>query len=316
MEESLSSEHILLGTSGYYYPDDWKGIIYPKNLKNSEMIDYYTKFFYTTEINSTFYNIPHIRSTGAWAKHPLIYSAKIPELVTHKAKLEFSEAVEPFTQYLNAMNPLFQSNKVLALLLQLPPSFGNNEDLHRDRLERFAQYWQEIVKTKFEAKKLTPPYLVVEFRHKNWMKEKTFDLLREYNLVYCAVVEPKLPPRLDITNEELFYIRFHGFGQNPWFNYNFTNDQLKDWASKLQPIVDSARNTTPQSKKRKVALYFNNHFSGYAVKNALFLAQTMKLPVKNPVEFLQKPLYTLNDPSCNPGDGSKIKHQKSIEEFF
>ena len=316
MEDSLSPEHILLGTSGYYYPDDWKGIVYPKNLKNSEMIDYYTRFFYTTEINSTFYNIPHIRSTEAWAKRPLIYSAKIPQLVTHKAKLEFTEAIEPFTQFLNVMNPLFQKNKVLSLLLQLPPSFGSKEAMHLDRLERFAQYWQEIVIAKFISKKLTPPYMVVEFRHKNWMKDNTFELLREYDLVYCAVVEPKLPPRLDITNDELFYIRFHGFGQNPWFNYNFTNDQLNDWADKLRPLVRSAQTTLNQPKKRKVALYFNNHFSGYAVKNALFLAKTMNLPIKNPIECLQKPLYALNDPTCNPEDGSKKKHQKSIEEFF
>jgi uncharacterized protein YecE (DUF72 family) len=312
MVDQVSPEVVYLGTSGYYYPDDWKGIVYPRNLKDSDMLEYYTKFFHTTEINSTFYNIPSIRSTEAWARKPLTYSAKIPKLVTHDAKLELSKSVDPFTQFMNQMEPLFQAEKVLALLLQLPPSFGKEEEIHRDRLERFAQYWQEYVEMKFTTRNLTPPYLVVEFRHKNWMKERTFDLLREYGLVYCAVVEPKLPPRLDITNEELFYMRFHGFGQKPWFNYNFTNDQLIDWADKLQPIVQSALNPTPQGKKRKVAIYFNNHFSGYAVKNALYLAQRMKLPHKNPVECLQKPLYALNDPSC-PSDGKK---QKSLDDFF
>ena len=52
MEDKTFPEHIFLGTSGYYYPDDWKGIVYPKNLKDNEMLDYYTKFFFTTEINS------------------------------------------------------------------------------------------------------------------------------------------------------------------------------------------------------------------------------------------------------------------------
>ena len=308
MEEQLSPEHILLGTSGYYYPDDWKGIVYPKNLKNADMLEYYSKFFYTTEINSTFYNIPNIRSTEAWAKRPLIYSAKIPKLVTHDAKLELSEIIDPFVQYMNQMEPLFQAEKVLALLLQLPPSFGKEEEIHYDRLERFAQYWQELARKKFTLKNRKTPYMVVEFRHKNWMKDKTFDLLREYGLVYCAVVEPKLPPRLDITNEELFYLRFHGYGKNPWFNYNFTNDQLNEWVYKLSPIIDSAK----KNPKKRVALYFNNHFSGYAVKNALYLARKMNLPHKNGEDCLQKPLYALNDPSC----ASEGKKQKSLDEFF
>jgi uncharacterized protein YecE (DUF72 family) len=308
MEDKLFPKQVFLGTSGYYYPDDWKGIVYPKDLKNSDMLEYYSKFFYTTEINSTFYNLPSINSTKTWAKKPLVYSAKIPKLVTHDAKLEFSEIVDPFSEYLNLMQPLFNENKVLALLLQLPPSFGKNENLHFERLEKFAQYWQDVSKARFISKQRIPPHLVVEFRNKNWMKDKTFDLLREYGLVYCAVVEPKLPPRLDITNDELFYIRFHGYGDKPWFNYNFTNDQLNEWASKLVPIMESIQ----KRKGRKAALYFNNHFSGYAVKNALYLAQKMNLPHKNPSECLQKPLYALSDPSCKSEGG----RQKSIDDFF
>ncbi len=311
MEDQLSPEVVFLGTSGFYYPNDWKGIVYPKNLKDSEMLEYYTRFFYSTEINSSFYNIPSMRSTESWAQKPLIYSAKIPKLVTHEAKLDLKDAVDPFTQFLTQMTPLFREQKILSLLLQLPPKFGE-ADIHMDRLERFAQYWIELTQNKFKAKNLRSPYLVVEFRNKNWMKDATFELLREYGLVYCAVVEPKLPPRLDITNDELFYIRFHGYGNKPWFNYNFSNDQLNEWAVKLNPIVTSAQNSHSQGKKKKVAIFFNNHFSGYAVKNALYLAQYMNLPHKNPLECLQKPLYMLKDPSC----ASEGKKQKSIEDFF
>ncbi len=153
MVDQISPEVVYLGTSGYYYPDDWKGIVYPKNLKNSDMLEYYTKFFYTTEINSTFYNIPNLRSTESWAKRPLVYNAKIPKLVSHDAKLDFSEAIDPFLQYMDKMEPLFQSEKVLSLLLQLPPSFGTDEEIHYDRLEHFAQYWQELVHKKIQIKK-------------------------------------------------------------------------------------------------------------------------------------------------------------------
>jgi len=316
MVDQISSEVVFLGTSGYHYPDDWKGIVYPKNLKDSEMLEYYTKFFYTTEINSTFYTIPNIRSTEAWSRRPLIYSAKIPKMVTHEAKLDMSKAIDPFLQFMRQMYPLYESEKILSLLLQLPPSFGKEIEKDRDRLELFAQYWHAYVQEQFISKNLKVPYMVVEFRHKNCMNKEYFDLLHEYQLVYCAVVEPVLPPRLDITNEELFYIRFHGYGQRPWFNYEFTEKELNEWAEKLTPIVQSAQSSANQPKKRKVAIYFNNHFSGYAVKNALFLAQRMNLPHKNGLNSLQKPLYALNDPSAVSEDGFKGKKQKSLDDFF
>ena len=145
------------------------------------------------------------------------------------------------------------------------------------------------------------------------MKDETFELLREYGLVYCAVVEPLLPPRLDITNDELFYIRFHGYGDKPWFNYNFPNERLDEWADKLSPIVQNAHKSSTKPKKRRAALYFNNHFSGYAIKNALYLAKKMNLPHKNGMDSLQKPLYALNDPTCTDGSGKK---QKSLDDFF
>ncbi|MBN2154893.1 MAG: DUF72 domain-containing protein [Candidatus Lokiarchaeota archaeon] len=316
MADQMSPEVVFLGTSGYYYPNDWKGVVYPKNLKDSDMLEYYTRFFYSTEINSTFYNIPNLQSTEAWARRPLIYSAKIPKLITHDAKLDLSKAVDPFILFMHQIRPLYEQEKLLSLLLQLPPSFGKEEELHYDRMEKFAQYWQDYVQQHFISKHIKPPYIVVEFRHKNWLKEESFALLRAYGLVYCAVVEPLLPPRLDITNEDLFYIRFHGYGQKPWFNYNFSEEQLNEWAEKLNPIVQSAQATINQPKKRKVAIYFNNHFSGYAVKNALYLAQQMHLPHKHDLSCLQKPLYTLHDTSCSFQDESKAKLQKSLDDYF
>ena len=43
---------ILIGTSGYSYPD-WRGTFYPKDLPAKEMLQYYARVFHCVELNFT-----------------------------------------------------------------------------------------------------------------------------------------------------------------------------------------------------------------------------------------------------------------------
>ncbi|MCP4760602.1 MAG: DUF72 domain-containing protein [archaeon] len=305
----IDPKGIYLGTSGWSYPE-WKDIVYPKRLSQSEFLKYYSEFFYTSEINSTFYQIPAQRTVESWARNSppnFKFSAKIPDLITHKANLDLDTGIGPLSTFLKNMIPLMKENKVLAFLLQLPPKFGKKEELDFKKMEIFANYWSNTVREQLISEEINPPELVVEFRNKYWMQDKTFELLRQHNLVYCAVVEPLLPPRLDITSESMFYIRFHGYGKKPrpWFDYYFTDKQLNEWTKKLLPIINSIRDV--KGKEKRVVLYFNNHFSGNAVKNALELAKKMNLPHKKGLDDITKPLDELT------GLG---KNQKRIDEFF
>ena len=81
---------VLIGTSGWSYDDDWVGPFYPKGLKSKDFFAYYSQIFYTTEINTTFYNIPSRWIVESWAeKSPqdFLFSAKVPKSITHKNKL-------------------------------------------------------------------------------------------------------------------------------------------------------------------------------------------------------------------------------------
>jgi len=92
----------FVGTSGWSY-DEWKGIIYPKNFPNSKMFRYYQEFFYSSEINSTFYQIPSRKTVQNWADSSdpnFRFSAKIPELVTHKGKLNLDKVTSPISEYI------------------------------------------------------------------------------------------------------------------------------------------------------------------------------------------------------------------------
>jgi uncharacterized protein YecE (DUF72 family) len=261
---------IFIGTSGYSY-DEWKDVFYPKSIKSDEMFEYYTQKFDTVEINSSFYQIPSAKTVEEWNKKSpkwFRFSAKIPNLVTHKSLLDPEEFKQPLDIFLQNMTPLFQNEKTLALLLQLPPKF-NYED-HKARLEYFLSFWNSKIDGLIEQSEILKrgvPNLVVEFRNNDWLKEDTFDMLKNYNASFCTVVEPLLPPIIKITST-IFYMRFHGFGQKIWFDYLFSEHEIDEWKPKILDL---------SPKVGKVILYFNNHFSGNAVKNADYMKKILEI---------------------------------------
>jgi hypothetical protein len=78
-------------------------------------------------------------------------------------------------------------------------------------------------------------------------------------VAYAIVDEPLLPPEVHVT-ADLAYLRWHGRGTKPWFNYKYTEEQLTEWVPRVN---EAAR------KAEKVLGYFNNHFHGYAPENCL-----------------------------------------------
>jgi uncharacterized protein YecE (DUF72 family) len=256
---------ILIGTCGWGY-DEWVGPFYPKGLKKRDFLLYYSEIFYTNEINTTFYNIPSKKVVNNWVVNTpknFLFSIKIPKIITHENKLNINLSQNPLRYFLKTMEPLLSANKLLSFLIQLPPSF--TKERHFNNLKEFIENWPDNHgKDKY--------FLVVEFRHKSWMDDESFEYLRENNLIYCAVIEPLLPPRMEVTNDEFFYIRFHGFGKDPWFDYFFKEEEIKKWAKSIKKVVD---------KVERVGIYFNNHFSGYAAKNSLMLMKELNLEPRN-----------------------------------
>ena len=261
-----TSEHkVLIGTSGWSY-DEWVGPFYPKSLTKKDFLVYYSKIFYTNEINTTFYNIPSRWIVENWVKHTpenFLFSAKIPKVVTHENKLDLDACSDQLNYYLESMDPLIKSRKLLAFLIQLPPSF--EKEKHFGVLKEFIENWPGNCKQ-------DGYYLVVEFRNKSWMDSEVFNYLKDNSLTYCAVIEPLLPPRMDVTNSEFAYIRFHGYGKKIWFDYYFKEEEIKKWANSIRDVLQ---------KSERVGIYFNNHFSGYAAKNSLMLMRELNLRPRN-----------------------------------
>lgn len=256
---------VLVGTSGWSY-DEWLGQFYPKGLNKKDFLTYYSQIFYTNEINTTFYNIPSQQIVESWVnKTPrdFCFSVKVPSVITHEKKLDIDQCSADLDYFLTAMKPLEESSKLLAYLIQLPPSFTKN--LHFSNLKEFIANWPE------EYKK-SNHYIVIEFRDESWMQNDVFSYLKQNSLIYCAVIEPLLPARMDITNHKLLYIRFHGYGKEIWFDYFFKEAEIQKWAISIKDTLN---------KVDLISIYFNNHFSGYAAKNSLMLMKELNLRPKN-----------------------------------
>jgi uncharacterized protein YecE (DUF72 family) len=251
----LSKNNILLGTSGWSYKE-WEGNFYQKKTSETKLRAY-SRVFKTAEIDSTFYRNPTKGTVMGWLKYSpsdFVFTAKLPKTVTHDNMLGLKKEVKNELEiFLDLMRPLQLGGKLACLLIQLPPKYSYNPD----NLEAFFQLLDPMFR------------YAVEFRNKTWLlpETKTFSLLERYNVAYTIVDEPLLPPEVHIP-ADFAYFRWHGHGENIWFDYRYTQEELEPWVQKVEQTA---------VKVKKVYGYFNNHYHGYAPENCLQLIERLGL---------------------------------------
>jgi len=274
---------ILLGTSGWSYKE-WIGPFYSDEKR---MFSYYARFFKTVEINSTFYSYPSkstIYGLNRVSPRGFIFSAKLPRLITHKKKMSLEENVKSdLMRFLEILEPLSSSGKLGCILIQLPPKFTYDKDF--ERLEAFL----EIIPDGYE--------FAVEFRNPSWIRSETWRILREHNVAYCAVDEPSFPSDVHVT-ADFAYFRWHGRNPRLWYNYRYSEDELKEWVPKLE---EASRKT------KKVYGYFNNHFHGYAIENCIEFMQMLKIAERKHEE-IKKRIIEYNLYGASEWGGLKIEN--------
>ena len=240
----------LLGTSGWSYAE-WVGVFYPSS-KDSKL-GFYSKVFPTVEIDSTFYAFPKEGMAIGWDRYSprnFVFNAKLPQTITHERLGALGKPLEEeLDKFASLMLPLNNSGKLGCLLIQLPPSYRYDPN----HLEEFLALLPHGFK------------YAIEFRHKSWMRDETWKALSKYDVAYTIVDEPLLPPEIHIT-ADFAYMRWHGRGERPWYDYHYSERELTDWVPKVNEVVESVKTTYG---------YFNNHFHGYAVENGLSILKML-----------------------------------------
>lgn len=257
-----SSIMILVGTSGFSYPD-WVGPFYPESLPKQELLAFYSEHFRTCELNFSYYRVPTAHSLERMAEKSdgqVEFVLKANKDMTH----ERSENAQVFTMFKDAMTPLIERNLLGCILAQFPYSFHHTQknldylSYVRDQLESLP--------------------VVVEFRNRKWLKQDTFTFLKESHFGFCCVDEPQIQgllPPVVVATSPIGYVRFHGRNQARWwkhddpaerYDYLYNEEELQEWVPRVHTLAKVTE---------KVYIFTNNHPGGKAVQNARRLQELL-----------------------------------------
>ena len=276
----------LIGCSGWSY-DDWVGRFYPTELANrkGEWFAYYSKYFPTVEINSTFYRVPNEFMVRSWIEKGrqrmgFEFSVKLPQVVTHDSILKDSPdtaAAQARSFEEICVTPLAEAGLLGGVLIQMSPYFRLED---RGSLGKLRALFQMLGTDRYDY--------AVEFRHRSWLNEKgnelasdALEVLQEFKVANTIVDGPGFPITRSLTAKHA-YVRFHGRNYDIWYreededdfrlnryDYLYTHEQLSEWEQRLGEIVSNCE---------KARVYFNNHGRSKAVKNAFQMMDMLGIP--------------------------------------
>jgi uncharacterized protein YecE (DUF72 family) len=234
---------VHIGTSGWSY-DHWEGVLYPPSLPQRARLGVYTQHFRTVEVNSSFYHWPRETTLINWRRslpEGFVMTLKAPRALTHSKRLYKPEGwIERIERGVELLG-----DRAGVLLIQLSPEFAYDYA----RLEYFLSVWPREIRTTFE------------FRHPNWHREETFQLLEEYGAAYCVMSGAGLPCVLRAT-APFVYVRLHGPDRQHMCAGSYSDDELYWWAARIGEW---------EAQGKDVYVYFNNDGEGNAVRNAVSL---------------------------------------------
>ena len=252
---------IFVGTSGFSF-EDWRGEVYPENLPKSQMLKYYWGVlgFNAVEINSTYYSIPSYRTiVSLLRKTPsdFVFTVKLPGHITHEGWRDGIDE-DVVKRYLDSIAPMEGEGRFKMHLAQFPNSFRYSPK-NMDYIERISEIFHP---------------LAVEFRHDSWNRERVYEILKEHDLTYVVVDEPRLDrlfPYVPRLTSDTAYFRFHGRNER-WFeaqggeryDYLYSREELDELVKDVKKLSE---------KSSETFVFFNNCHNGKAVKNALMFKE-------------------------------------------
>jgi uncharacterized protein YecE (DUF72 family) len=268
---------LYIGTSGWSYPSGegtWTGYFYPKGKINE--LEYYSQVFNTVEVNSSFYRPPDPAYAHNWARRVpdgFLFTVKLwqkfthPKMYKHVTDEEAAISLEDVDLFKRSLEPLAMSGKLGALLAQFPPSFKNDN------------YGRQIIMA--VSRTFSQYTLAVELRHKSWSDDPdTETLLRDNGAAWVQIDEPKfassIARELPVTSD-IAYFRFHGRNAETWWSGD--NETRYKYLYSPKEIEDlSGRVKTTAKETKLLFAQFNNHWQGYAPRNANDLKKSLQLP--------------------------------------
>jgi uncharacterized protein YecE (DUF72 family) len=180
---------LYAGTSGFAYPA-WKPGFYPAKLPAAQFLKHYAERLNCVEINYTFRRLPSAKTLENWveATRPgFVFAVKANMRITHILRLQ--NAAEATELFLKMIDPLRTARRLGPVLFQLPPALKCDLGL----LQSYLRLLPAGMRYAFE------------FRHKSWLVEEVYGLLRQRNVSLCVAESEKLEVPEVITADFVYY---------------------------------------------------------------------------------------------------------------
>ena len=265
---------------------------YPPKLPAKERLAWYSQFFDTVEVDSTYYRLPgesmvqgwadrtpdgftmHVKAFGLMTRHPVKLEV-LPEDLRDVMPVDERGRVdrpprelrgEVFRRFLEALEPLRSAGKLGGILFQFP-SYVVFKDASLEYLE-------------WAREQLGSDEMLVEFRHRSWLDEdnrvETLSFLERIGAAYVTVDAPRsdtaknLIPTVPAVTAGTAYVRFHGRNLGTWnkrggsaaerFDYLYSDEELGEWTGTLKELAASAN---------EAYAFFNNNATSADPENPL-----------------------------------------------
>jgi uncharacterized protein YecE (DUF72 family) len=265
---------------------------YPPKLPAKERLAWYSQFFDTVEVDSTYYRLPaesmvqgwadrtppgftmHVKAFGLMTRHPVKLEV-LPEDLRDAMPVDERGRVdrpprelrgEVFRRFLQSLEPLRSQGKLGGILFQFP-SYVVFKDASLEYLE-------------WAREQLGSDEMLVEFRHRSWLDEdnraETLSFLERIGAAYVTVDAPRsdtaknLIPTVPAVTAGTAYVRFHGRNLGTWnkrggsaaerFDYLYSDEELAEWAGTLRELAGASE---------QAYAFFNNNASSADPENPL-----------------------------------------------
>ncbi|WP_144151342.1 DUF72 domain-containing protein [Paraburkholderia sp. BCC1885] len=273
---------------------------YPRGCSTAQArLRFYASRFPLVEVDSAYYGMPSVTNSLLWSERTppgFTFNFKAFRLftghqtspdalpkdiamalgtsaasVTRKKNLYYRDLPveirdEMWRRYLEALEPLRQTERLGAVLFQFAPWITRAP--------------QDLAHVDECAARMAGYTMAVEFRNQSWLDERqapsTLAFLRERQLVHVIVdAPPGVTSRVhtvwDVTNPQLAMVRLHGRNTASWspgsgasasdrFNYDYNDAELDELAASIRTIAPRAA---------KTHVIFNNCFEDQGQRNAL-----------------------------------------------
>jgi uncharacterized protein YecE (DUF72 family) len=283
---------IRIGISGWTYPP-WRGVFYPKGLKQQDELCFAGRQFRTIEINGTFYGLQKPKSFDAWRDNTpegFVFSVKAPSFITHLQRLR---GVETSVPNFLASGLLRLGPKLGPILWQFPPNLKFDPDIFETFLALLPHNTEQAATLTHkhdarmngrdwcETDQKRPMRHAVEIRHESFRNKDFIALLRRYKIALVCADTVEWPRLMDLT-ADFIYCRLHGSEQ--LYASGYDPGALDDWASRVRlwarggEPADAERAgppARPRKTGRDVFLYFDNDMKVKAPANAAALVKRL-----------------------------------------